>query len=253
VTERDDSLAWRVERALQMAWPALEEQACGDWLARFAPGVSRRSNSANPMRAELRNIDADIAACEALYRARGASAMFRVPAIAAPSADRRLARLNYALEGETATLFAELAPNAMRDAEIMIAAWPNPAWLAAMAELQDQTPEQAAIYRRVVESIAIPSGFAGFREDDEWAALAYGAVQDGLLCCESVVAHPRRRGRGHARRLMKALFAWGAEHGAQAVCLQVAADNAPGLALYRSLGLKTDLYRYHYRRQPTPG
>jgi N-acetylglutamate synthase len=63
-----------------------------------------------------------------------------------------------------------------------------------------------------------------------------------------VVAHPRRRGRGHARAMMNALIAWGAELGARDVCLQVAADNVAGLALYRSVGITNELYRYHYRR-----
>jgi GNAT superfamily N-acetyltransferase len=246
---RDNALAWRAERALQMAWPAVEEQARGDWLARFAPGVSRRSNSANPTRPDLRSVDANIAACEALYRARNAPAMFRLPAIVAPAADERLARLNYAIEGESITLYAELGPEA-RDPGVEINTQPRPAWLAAMAALQGQTAEQAAIYARVVQSLAIPVGFAGLREDGAWAALAYGAIHDGLLCCESVIVDRSRRGRGHGGRMMKALLAWGAERSARDVCLQVAADNAPGLALYRSLGLRTELYRYHYRREP---
>ncbi len=249
MTAAENLPAWRVERALQMAWPALAEQSCGDWLARFAPGVSRRSNSANPTRAELTDIDADIAACEAAYRARGAPAMFRLPSIVAPAADERLARLNYAVEGDSVTLYADLAP-AARDAGVGISARPDSCWLAAMAKMQGQTDDQAAVYRRVVGSITIPAGFAWLRADGEWAALAYGAVHDGLLCCESVVAHPRQRGRGHARRMMKALLAWGAEQGARDVCLQIAADNVPGLALYRGLSLTTELYRYHYRRKP---
>jgi N-acetylglutamate synthase len=246
---RDNSLAWRAERALQMAWPAVEEQGCGDWLARFAPGVSRRSNSANPTRPDLRNIDADIAVCEALYRARKAPAMFRLPTIVAPAADKRLSHLNYTIEGESITLYAALQP-VLRDPGVEMDTRPSAAWLGAMAELQGQTPEQAAIYARVVQSLAIPAGFAGLREDGEWAALAYGAIDDGLLCCESVIVDRTRRGRGLARRMMTALLTWGAEHGARDVCLQVAADNAPGLALYRSLGLTTELYRYHYRREP---
>jgi hypothetical protein len=106
MTERENDLAWRVERALLHAWPAIEEYSRGDWLVRLAPGVSRRSNAANPTRADLRNIDADIAACEALYRAHSAPAMFRLPTIVDPAADRRLARLNYVVEDEVATLYA---------------------------------------------------------------------------------------------------------------------------------------------------
>ena len=249
----DVAIAWSAERALQMAWPAVEEQPRGDWLARFAPGVSRRSNSANPTRAAPRNIEADITACEALYRARGAPALFRLPSLVAPAADARLNQLGYMSEGETLTLCGELAPAGPRDPQVVVAARPEAPWLAAMAELQERAPEQTAIYSRVVESIAIPAGFASLREDGEWAALAYGAVHGGWLCCESVVTHPRLRGRGHARRLLTALLAWGAENGAQGACLQVAADNAPALALYRSLGLRGELYRYHYRREPKAG
>lgn len=249
----DVATAWSAERALQMAWPAVEEQPRGDWLARLAPGVSRRANSANPMCAAPRNVEADIAACEALYRARGLPALFRLPSIVEPAADARLNQLGYTIEGETLTLRGELAPAGPRDPDIAIAARPEAPWLAAMAELQGQTQEQAAVYRRVVESIAVPAGFASLREDGQWAALAFGAVHEGWLCCESVVAHPRRRGRGHARRLLTALLAWGAENGARGVCLQVAADNAPALALYRGLGLASELYRYHYRREPKAG
>lgn len=245
--------AWSAERALQMAWPAVEEHTRGDWLARLAPGVSRRANSANPMRAVLRDVAADIAACEEIYRTRGLTALFRLPSIVEPAADARLDQLGYLAEGETLTLGGALAPPGPRDLEVAIAAQPEAPWLAAMAELQGQTREQAIVYRRVVESIVVPAGFASLREEGEWAALAFGALHEGWLCCESVVTHVRRRGRGHARRMLRALLAWGAARGAQGVCLQVAADNAPALALYRSLGLRSELYRYHYRREAKTG
>jgi N-acetylglutamate synthase len=253
VNARDDDLCWRVERALQLAWPALEEQACGDWLARFAPSVSRRSNSANPVRAEFGDLAADIATCEALYRTRKAPALFRVPTIVSPGVDERLDRLNYRVEGETVTLFADIAAAAARSPGVTIVRRPESDWLAAMAALQAQTPDQATIYRRIIESVTIPAGFAGLRVEGEWAALAFGAIHDGLLCCESVVVDTRRRGRGHARAMMTTLIAWGAEQGARAICLQVAADNAAGRALYRALGLSRELYGYHYRRQPPTG
>jgi ribosomal protein S18 acetylase RimI-like enzyme len=86
--------------------------------------------------------------------------------------------------------------------------------------------------------------------DDEPAALAYGAVSEGLLCYESVVADRRRRRQGFARRIVSSLAAWGKEHGIEGVCLDVEATNLGALALYQGAGLKTELYRYHYRRQP---
>jgi ribosomal protein S18 acetylase RimI-like enzyme len=88
------------------------------------------------------------------------------------------------------------------------------------------------------------------RAKGQIAALAYGAIHDDLLCLESVFTDQRYRGRGHARRLLATLIGFGAQHGAKGVCVQVLAENAPARALYHGLGLKEELYRYHYRREP---
>jgi ribosomal protein S18 acetylase RimI-like enzyme len=119
-----------------------------------------------------------------------------------------------------------------------------------MAALQGHTPEQSLAYRRTVRSIMVPAAFAALSVEGEVAALAYGAVHDRLLCCESVITDPARRRRGYARRIVRSLAAWAAAAGAEGVCLEVVADNRPALALYEGIGLAAELYRYHYRREP---
>jgi ribosomal protein S18 acetylase RimI-like enzyme len=42
---------------------------------------------------------------------------------------------------------------------------------------------------------------------------------------------------------------WAKDEGAYGVCLQVVADNAPAVGLYRALGFNQELHRYHYRRK----
>ncbi|MCC7045090.1 MAG: GNAT family N-acetyltransferase [Alphaproteobacteria bacterium] len=248
---RERPLAWRVEDCCHNAWPALRQAMVGDWMLRFAGGVSRRANSANPLRAQLQDIDAAVAATERLYRAQGLPALFRIPAIVDPAMDARLDRLGYTAEGETVTLCGDLASIAARpDAEVETLERPSTDWLAAMARLQGHTPERALTYRRIVEAIAIPALFCGLRQNGQYVALAFGAVHDGLLCFESVITEVAQRGRGHGRRVLGAILAWGARGGAETACLQVQADNAPALKLYRGLGLTTELYRYHYRRAP---
>jgi GNAT superfamily N-acetyltransferase len=81
------------------------------------------------------------------------------------------------------------------------------------------------------------------------AALAFGAIHDGVICYESVVTDPRRLRRGYARRVIGSLAAWAADRGATGACLEVEAANAPALALYAGLGFR-ELYSYHYRREP---
>ena len=119
-----------------------------------------------------------------------------------------------------------------------------------MSALQGHRDAHRQTYRRIVRAIAVPTAFAGLRIDGRLAALAYGTVGDGLLCYESVVTDPDRRRQGLAWRVIASLAAWGRDQDAHGVCLQVEASNAPARALYDRFGLTTELYRYHYMRQP---
>jgi N-acetylglutamate synthase len=242
----------RSEEGCFNAFPSLKQVLLGDWLLRFADGLTRRANSVNPLHIECDGVEAIVRASEPLYRAQGLPAIFRVPSLVAPALDRGLAARGYTSEGESCVLCGALAAvAAAADPEVQLLSSPDAEWLAAMAALQGHTAAQSAVYRRIVGAIAIPARFALLRVDGRPAALAYGAIHDGLLCYESVVTDPRLRRQGLARRIIGALAAWAEGSGAEGACLQVEADNAPAIALYAAFGLTTELYRYHYRRAPT--
>jgi GNAT superfamily N-acetyltransferase len=165
--------------------------------------------------------------------------------------DAPLVARGYRNEGETCVLYGGMeAVAAAPDPGVELSANPRAEWLAAMAALQRHTDTQRRVYRRIGGAVAVPAAFAGLRIDGHLAALAYGTIGDGLLCYESVITDPGRRRQGLAWRVIASLAAWGRDQGAHGVCLQVEAGNAPGRALYDRFGLKTELYRYHYMRQP---
>lgn len=249
----DPSLAWRVEETELNAWPALKEIYLDAWLLRFAGGVSRRANSANPLTLESRGGEALIATVEALYRRHKQPAIFRILSLFDPSFDRLLTARGYdAAEGETLTLYGDITavPSAF-DPAVRLFARPTARWCAAMAKLQGHSPIHARTYRGIVSRIALPAAFAMLTEDGAPVALAYGLLHQGLLCFESVVTDATRRRRGYSRRVLASLAAWAREQGASGACLQVQAENAPAVPLYRSIGLTRELYRYHYRRAPS--
>lgn len=250
----DGGLSWRIEETCFNAFPALKQVLFGNWLLRLSAGVSRRANSVNPLRPECAGIATAIAAGEAIYRAQGLPTIFRVPSIVDPALDRELAARGYTSEGESCVLYGAI-DRLNLDATASgstVRLRPSPAadWLRAMARLQGHTKSQSAVYRRLVGAIAIPARFALLAVDGAPAALAYGAVHDGLLVYESVITDPRYRRRGLARRVIASLTSWARDSGATGACLQVEAGNAPARALYAGFGL-AELYRYHYRRQPS--
>jgi GNAT superfamily N-acetyltransferase len=242
------ALEWRVEETCLNAWPALREVLLDGWVLRFSGGLTRRANSANPLRPVSH---VELRACEALYRRSGLPTIFRVVSLTDPLVDERLAEAGYTGEGESCVLYAPMKDIAVgRDPEVKLLDQPTPEWFAAMAALQNHSSEQAAIYRRIVDQLAIPAAFAALSDEGGTTALAYGALHNDLLCYESVITDRGRRRQGWGRRIVYALAAWASDQGAVGACLEVEAHNAPALALYAAIGLKRELYRYHYRREP---
>ena len=248
---QEAGLAWRIEEVCWNGFPALRQVILGDWLIRFAEGLSRRANSVNPLRPTGSDIATAIAAAERLYPAQGLPPIFRIPSIADPAFDADLTAQGYTSEGESLVLYAPLAAAAevAPDPAVRLLPAPEPMWCEAMFALQGHSAAQRNIYRRIVAAIAIPARFALLAVGERPVALAYGALHDGLLVYESVVTDPAQRRRGLARRLIGALAAWAREEGAEGLSLQVEASNTPARALYTGFGF-TELYRYHYRRAP---
>jgi GNAT superfamily N-acetyltransferase len=241
------ALEWRVEEACLNAWPALREVLLDGWVLRFSEGLTRRANSANPLGPDS---EVDLRACETLYRRLGLPTIIRVLSLIDPSVDDRLAKGGYTGEGESRVLYGPIEDvEAARDPDVGLLDEPTPEWFGAMAVLQNHSSDQAATYRRIVGQLAIPAAFAALSDEGGIVALAYGALHNGLLCYESVITDRLRRRRGWGRRIIKALAGWARDQGAVGVCLEVEAHNAPARALYDAIGLKTELYRYHYRRE----
>ncbi|MGJ3628999.1 GNAT family N-acetyltransferase [Sphingomonas sp. MMS24-JH45] len=94
-------------------------------------------------------------------------------------------------------------------------------------------------------SAAVPAVFARIGDD----AVADAAIAEGIAVVEAVAVDPALRRRGLARTMLAALLDGARDAGATHAALQVLADNAPAIALYRGLGFGHDLHDYHYRRR----
>ena len=246
----EPALEWRVEETCLNAWPALREVLLDGWVLRFSAGLTRRANSANPLRPVSH---VDLRSCEALYRRDGLPTIVRVVSLIDPLVDDNLAKAGYTGEGESCVLYGPIEDiEAAPDPDVRLLDEPTEEWFAAMSALQNHSSEQAATYRGIVGRLAIQAAFAALSDEGGTVALAYGALHNGLLCYELVITDSRRRRQGGGRRIVKALTSWARDRGAVGACLEVEAHNTPARALYDAIGLKRELYRYHYRREPAP-
>jgi GNAT superfamily N-acetyltransferase len=244
----DEALSWRLEAAFDAAWPSLAADRVGDWMVKRADGVSRRSNSANPLGPDARLESSTMAAIQALYRAAGRPAYVRIPSVLGPGVDAGLEHAGWSFEGESVTLIGPLDGAGPSDAELR----PSPSleWLAASHQINGRQAALGAAFDAVLGRLQAPPAFAAVRREDRIVAVGYGVLHGGWLCIEAVGTEEGWRGQGLAGQAVSALMEWAAGQGAQGACLQTQADNHAAQALYRRLGIDRELYRYHYRRGP---
>lgn len=169
----------------------------------------------------------------------------------ASAVDGFLASRDYVPIARTRTLLANLgSTHQPADPAVTLADAPDAAWFDAHLALNGFASDDMPAFRETVGAIKDTAAFATYRRDGRIAAQAYGVVVDDFLVLEAVVTDPAHRRQGLARQTVSALMRWAGDQGARFACLQVLADNAPALALYRGLGFERELYRYHYRAQP---
>jgi N-acetylglutamate synthase len=247
-------LARRVEEACLNGWPALRQVWFDGWLLRFSEGHTRRSNSVTPVAPGSRNLPSKIAYCEALYAWAGLPLIFRVPTMAETGLDGALTARGYAAEDETCVIYRDLGRGLPErgDAELS-EGMPSETWLDAHARFTGSAASGQSVQQKILEALAVPAVFAATRTaDGRIASLAFGAVHDRIVCLNLVATDPALRRQGLSRRTVSAVLAWARAAGAAAACLPVVASNTPAIALYRTLGFDTELYRYHYRRRAEP-
>ncbi|MBF6574165.1 N-acetylglutamate synthase, CG3035 family [Nocardia farcinica] len=240
-----------LEAAAADAWPGVEHARLDGWLLRAGHGYTDRANSAVPLgeTGQPARLCVDVLhRIGEWYTARGLPPRLVLPDRLAPPPP------GWQTWGETLVLGIDIENFVLPQGPSMVRIAPEPdaAWLAMHRyrgedpAAQPVPPPETGVLTAVREGV---TGFASLGLPRP-IAIARGAVTTAPddrrwvgLSCVSVAAEHRRHGL--ATLVCAELIRWGRDRGATHAYVQVAADNAGALALYRDLGF-LDHHRYRY-------
>ena len=237
-----------IEEISLSALPALQTIYCDGWVLRFAGGHTRRANSVNPLYPSTLDIDEKIAYCEALYRAEGLPAVFKMTdAVNPPDLDAILEARGY--QKSPATSVQTMRLNGL-DAgpPAIIETQRGGDWLEAYARMNDVPAYRRDLLGRMLDGLITPAGYAAVELDGEIAAVGLGVLMQDYVGLFDIVTAAQARRQGLGRRIVSSLLQWGQSNGARHAYLQVVADNVPAVSLYHSLGF-SEAYPYWYREK----
>ena len=239
-----------LEAAKAAAFPGIENQMIGGWLARAGDGITERSNSAVPIGPSAGLQEVPLAQLEEFYRSHDLPCQLMLP--------DRIGRPAEHLPGErgpeilvmskelddSARLSAQGSPQASAPAldtplagaqiELAVDDTPDADWFSMYKFRSQPLPKKALdlLCHRIDGQL----GFARLTVDGQLAAITRATITDGWLGYSAVAVAPEFRRRGLGTLLCQHLLSWGADNGADHAYLDVIDSNTAGKALYHKLG-----------------
>ena len=121
------------------------------------------------------------------------------------------------------------------------------AWIDAFCSCSRSESRRATI-GRILGNVISRKIVASVSRGREIVACGYGAVERDHVGLFDIVVKEGMRGQGFGERLVSAILGRASSMGIGTSYLQVMANNAPALGLYKKLGFR-EYYRYWYRKR----
>lgn len=239
----------RFEAAGFRAWPASSVHYDGTWVIRLTAGhPAKRLNSINPLDpGDCDNLTERIARASRRFESYGRPSIFRMSPLGGDFITAFLDQEGWSRFSESVVMSANLAAIDFDRVIDLIPIRDMPRFIGAAMVVHDFEPSIRPGLSEIVTSIEPESGLFLLEDGDRPVASAI-CVHDGDLAgLFEVATASTERGRGHGRRVVLSALKWARLRGARVGWLQVEADNAAAIALYRSLGFQP-VYTYHYRK-----
>ena len=244
-------LTKRIEEAGLNAWPALQQMVYDGWVLRFSKGYTKRANSVNALYPSAIDTPEKVTFCEAQYRTRGMTPIFRITPFAPADLDSILEARGYERIDTTLVLARDVTtiPESRLPAQDVAAISQSRRaldWLPIYCRLKSTSLEEHQAHREILEIIPGRCYYASLVASGKAVSCALGVLDDTFFGLFDVVTGPEHRNKGYGTALLSAMLDWAREKGARHAYLGVVELNSPARCLYDKLGFR-EMYRYWYR------
>ncbi len=239
-------LVAELEEISRNAWPALRQAERDGWLLRQAHGHTKRANSVHTLLPGSEPLTDKIAWAETCFARAGLASVFRLTPLSPEELEDALVERGYDLVEPSLVQVTELQSVWSYAPDVALTGLDDPAWLAAFAQADGLSETQQTTLRAMLAAIVPNARLARIEQHGEAIAFGMAVAERGYVSFYDMLTRSGHRRRGHGRRIMESLMAWGRDQGAVRGALQVVEANAPARALYASFGFRT-IYGYRYR------
>jgi ribosomal protein S18 acetylase RimI-like enzyme len=243
--------ARRLEELSLNASGAFQSLLYDGWLLGFRPGPTKRLRCVNAFYSTSLPLAEKVDHCVRFYQSLNLPPLFRMlPFSQPPEIDSYLESLGWRRFERTLVLRSDLpAASPMLATSAPVEIVDVAQWVLATARLLDVGGDalQASLDRAT--AYPLPHIGAIVRRQGEAVACGLAKLEGAHVGLFAVTTAPAHRRHGLGRAIVGALLAEASRQGAQIAYLQVTADNAPALELYRPLGFAS-VYDYWYRGPP---
>jgi ribosomal protein S18 acetylase RimI-like enzyme len=245
----DLALVRRLEALGLRAWPAVNTCIEGTWMVRLTPGhPSWRLNSVNPLDpGDIVDFEQRIGLVTPRFHDAGREVVFRLSPLAPRTLENHLDATGWVPRKASLVMVRRELRSADIDAAITQIPLRDAARFAdASAHIHGYGEAVTRGLEKVIEAIGPEAGLFLLEVDQQPLCSAICVCDGQYAGLFEVATHPSVQGKGYGRRIVLSALKWARLRGASVGWLQVQADNAPALALYRALGFEP-AYDYHYR------
>ncbi|MGJ4169622.1 N-acetylglutamate synthase, CG3035 family [Corynebacterium macclintockiae] len=228
-----------LETAKAAAFPGIDNQMIGGWLARAGDGITERSNSAVPIGPSAGLQEVPLAELQEFYRSHDLPCQLMIP--------DRIGRPAEHLSGERGPEIVVMSKDLggqpesqltlpLADTQVALTVDDSPTadWFSMYKFRGQPLPKKALdlLSQRIDGQL----GFARLTIDGQLAAITRATITDGWLGYSAVAVAPEYRRQGLGTLLCQHILDWGKDNGADRAYLDVIDSNTAGKALYHKLG-----------------